>query len=85
MSAAIRTTAAALVVLTAFAAVAHGRELTFDDRVAVQEAIEGAYSHQIAVERSFEEAMPRDLERKFVKYLKQDARSGIYRDAQEFA
>jgi len=43
MSAAIRTTAVALVALTASAAVAHGRELTFDDRVAVQEAIERVY------------------------------------------
>ena len=70
MSATIRTTAVALVVLTASAAVAHGHELTFDDRVAVQEAIERAYySHQIGAERSFEEAVPRDLlERKVVRH-----------------
>ena len=75
MSAAIRTTAVALVALTASAAVAHGRELTFVDRVAAQEAIERVYySHQIGAERSFEEALPRDLlERKVVRYLKQSA------------
>ena len=69
MSAAIRSTAVALVVLTASAAEAQGRELTFADRVAAQEAIERVYySHQIGAERSFEEAVPRErLERKVVK------------------
>ena len=51
------------------------RELTFDDRVRAQEAIERAYlSHQIGNMRSFEEAVPRSLlEKKVRTYLKQSA------------
>ena len=65
----MRTAVVSILALTASTAVAHGRELTFADRVAAQKAIERVYySHQIGVERSFEEAVPRDLlERKVVK------------------
>ena len=67
MSAAIRTTVLALVVLTASAAVVHGRELTFADRVAAQEAIERVYySHQIGATKPFEEAVPRRSEERRV-------------------
>jgi N-acetylneuraminic acid mutarotase len=59
---------ALLTVLTADA-----RELTFEDRVHAQVAIERVfYSHQIGATRPFEEAVPRELlERKVRTYLKQ--------------
>jgi hypothetical protein len=51
------------------------RELTFEERVQAQEAIERVYySHQIGATRPFEEAVPREvLERKVRTYLKQTA------------
>ncbi len=49
------------------------RDLTFEERVAAQEAIERVYySHQIGATRPFEEAVPRAvLEDKVRKYLKE--------------
>jgi len=51
------------------------RDLTFEERVAAQEAIERVYySHQIGTTKPFEEAVPREvLERKVRTYLKQSA------------
>jgi hypothetical protein len=51
------------------------RELTFQERVRAQEAIERVYySHQVGATRPFEEAVPRALlERKVRAYLKQSA------------
>src|SRR5437667_6972079 len=48
------------------------RDLTFEDRVKAQEAIERVYYlHQIGATRPFEEAVPRELlERKVRSYLK---------------
>ena len=62
------------VALTSLAApMAQSRELTFDERVGAQEAIERVYySHQIGATRSFDEVVPREiLERKVRRYLKQ--------------
>jgi hypothetical protein len=55
--------------------VAQSRELTFDDRIAAQEAIERVYySHQIGATEPFEEAMPRAVLRQKVEtYMKQSA------------
>ena len=49
------------------------RQLSFEDRVAAQEAIERVYySHQIDASRPVEEAVPRQmLERKVLEYLRQ--------------
>ena len=54
---------------------AQARDLTFEDRVKAQEAIERVYySHQIGTTRLFEEAVPRFLlEQKVRAYLKQSA------------
>lgn len=51
------------------------RELTFEERVEAQRAIERVYySHQIGATRPFEEAIPREfLENKVRTYLKQSA------------
>src|SRR6267142_437619 len=51
------------------------RDLTFEDRVHAQEAIERVYySHQIGATKPFEEAVPRDfLETKVRTYLGQSA------------
>ncbi len=51
------------------------RELTFEERVRAQEAIDRLYySHQIGVSRPFEEAVPRAiLEKRVRTYLKQSA------------
>ncbi len=51
------------------------RDLTFEERVRAQEAIERVYySHQIGTEKSFEEAVPRSLlESKVRKYLRESA------------
>jgi HYR domain-containing protein len=51
------------------------RDLTFEERVAAQEAIERVYySHQIGATQPFEEAVPREvLESKVRTYLKQSA------------
>src|SRR5262249_2365719 len=56
-------------------AAAQSRQLTFEERVRAQEAIERLnYSHQIGVSQPFEEAFPRSLlERKVTTYLKQSA------------
>jgi hypothetical protein len=52
---------------------AFARDLTFEDRVKAQEAIERVYfSHQIGATKSFEEAVPKaDLEQKVRIYLKE--------------
>ena len=54
---------------------AQARDLTFEERVRAQEAIERVYfAHQIGVTRSFEEVVPRStLEKKVRTYLKQSA------------
>jgi hypothetical protein len=51
------------------------RELSFEDRVAAQQAIERVYySHQIGATRRFDEAVPRALlEQKVRNYLQQSA------------
>ncbi|HZM70421.1 MAG TPA: kelch repeat-containing protein [Candidatus Cryosericum sp.] len=57
------------------AAAAEARELTFEERVRAQEAIERVYyAHQTGATRSFEEAVPRQvLEKKVSTYLRQSA------------
>ena len=62
--------------LLAFAMASAGasaRSLTFEERVAAQEAIERIYySHQIGATQPFEDAVPREvLERKVETYLKE--------------
>src|SRR2546427_8044988 len=57
------------------------RDLTFEDRVKAQEAIERIYySHQIGATKPFEEAVPHELvEKKVRTYLKQSvALEGIW-------
>ena len=56
------------------------RDLTFEDRVAAQEAIERVYySHQIGATKSFEQALPRAvLAARVEKYLKQSAALEVY-------
>ena len=56
-----------------FSSAATARDLTFEDRVKAQQAIERVYySHQIGVTRTFEDAVPRAiLEKKVRTYLKQ--------------
>src|SRR5437867_5007010 len=53
------------------ASASYARDLTFDERVAAQEAIERVYySHQIGATKPFEEAVPRAvLENKVRAYL----------------
>ena len=55
--------------------VTHGRELTFSERVAAQEAIERVYyAHQIGATRPFEDVVTREvLERKVGTYLMHSA------------
>src|SRR3989454_3191835 len=62
-----------LSVLLAPPARAMARDLTFEDRVKAQEAIERVYySHQIGATKPFEEAVPRSVvENKVRTYLKQ--------------
>jgi N-acetylneuraminic acid mutarotase len=73
------TTFRSLVILSALAflgaSASLARELTFEQRVQAQEAIERVYySHQIGATRPFEEAVPRGvLEQKVHTYLKQSA------------
>ena len=64
-----------LLCLTPVRANAPGRSLTFEQRVACQEAIERVYyRHQIGAKTSFEEAVPRRfLEKKVRSYLQQSA------------
>jgi N-acetylneuraminic acid mutarotase len=66
---------AALTIFAVSVCVTHARDLTFEDRVQAQEAIERVYySHQIGATKAFQEAVPRDvLERKVRTYLKQSA------------
>ncbi len=54
---------------------AHTRDLSFEDRVNAQEAIERVYySHQVGATKSFDEAVPQVvLERKVRTYLRQSA------------
>jgi len=54
-------------------AAVEARELTLEERIRAQDAIERVYySHQTGASRPFEEAMPREvLERKVRAYLKQ--------------
>ena len=68
-----RPVIAASLLLVCFSGVVAARELTFEDRVRAQEAIERVYySHQIGATKPFTEAVPRDvLERKVRTYLKQ--------------
>ncbi len=62
-----------LSVLLTYADRAVARDLTFEERVKAQEAIERVYySHQIGTTKSFEQAVPRSvLERKVRTYLKE--------------
>ena len=62
-------------VLLGQGATAQSRQITFEERVRAQEALERLYySHQIGVSRPFEEAIPRSLlEKKVTTYLKQSA------------
>jgi N-acetylneuraminic acid mutarotase len=59
---------------------AHARDLTFEDRVKAQEAIERVYySHQLGATKPFEAAVPRAvLEEKVRKYLQQTAALEVY-------
>ena len=59
---------------------AEARELTFDERVVAQEAIERVYySYQIGTDTLFEHAVSKaTLEQKVVKYLKQSAALETY-------
>ena len=67
--------AALVVIVCVGAPFTHAHRLTFEERVAAQEAIERVYySHQIGATQPFEEAVPRDvLRRKVITYLKQSA------------
>ena len=64
-----------LTILFGVASSTQARDLTFEERVAAQEAIERVYySHQKGATKPFEEAMPRAaLEAKVRNYLKQSA------------
>ena len=64
---------AVLLVPTTSARSAQPRQLTFEDRVRAQEAIERVYySHLICATMPFEKAVPREvLEKKVRTYLKQ--------------
>ncbi|HJQ99080.1 MAG TPA: hypothetical protein VJ826_12280, partial [Candidatus Polarisedimenticolaceae bacterium] len=64
---------AVLLGVLALARVAGAAELTFEDRVRAQEAIERVYySHQIGATKPFEDAIPRSiLEQKVRTYLGQ--------------
>jgi N-acetylneuraminic acid mutarotase len=70
-------TAAAAVLFTAAIGVspARARDLSFEERVKAQEAIERVYySHQIGATKPFEEAVPRSvLEAKVTRYLQRSA------------
>jgi hypothetical protein len=71
-----RDLAVAACVVTAVATLVSttmARDLTFEERVKAQEAIERVYySHQIGATKRFEEAVPRSvLEKKVTTYLKQ--------------
>jgi hypothetical protein len=59
--------------LTAFTGIVGARELSFDERVRAQEAIERVYySHQVGATKTFHEAVPRAMiEQKVRTYLKQ--------------
>jgi len=68
-------TMVAVIVVAAlsFASSASARDLTFEERVKAQEAIERVYySHQLGATKPFEEAVPRAvLEKKVTTYLKE--------------
>src|SRR5258706_10309959 len=70
---ATRIVCASALVFGVCIATAHARDLTFEDRVNAQAAIERVYySHQIGATKPFEEAMPRAvLESKVRTYLKE--------------
>src|SRR6185295_10507020 len=59
---------------------ASARDLTFDERVKAQEAIERVYyAHQTGATKPFEQAVPREvLERKVETYLKQSVALETY-------
>jgi hypothetical protein len=67
------TAAVFLTAANAIGSQAIGRELTFEDRVRAQDAIERVYySHQIGVTKPFEEVVPRAvLEKKVTAYLRE--------------
>jgi N-acetylneuraminic acid mutarotase len=74
----VRLAPVALSVLSTLAspfATAHARELSLEERIRAQEAIERVYySHQIGATKPFEEAVPREvLEKKVRTYLAQSA------------
>ena len=62
-----------LAVVALFVPAAFARDLTFEDRVKAQEAIERVYySHQLGATKPFEEAVPRAvIENKVTTYLKE--------------
>jgi hypothetical protein len=64
---------AAFFALASITFAASTKTLTFEERVAAEEAIERVYyAHQIGATKPFEEAIPRQvLEDKVTKYLKQ--------------
>src|SRR5262245_44879357 len=70
-----RTSLLIPLVLVFVAVPALARDLSFEDRVRAQEALERvAYSHQIGATEPFERAVPREvLERKVLFYLKESA------------
>jgi N-acetylneuraminic acid mutarotase len=69
----VTTTAAAVCTSTA-----NARNLTFEDRVKAQEAIERVYyAHQVGATKPFEEAVPRSvIERKVTTYLNESSALG---------
>ena len=69
-----------LAVLTIGAPAGAARDLTFEDRVSAQEAIERVYyAHQIGATKRFEKAVTRDvLERKVQRYLAQSTALANY-------
>jgi hypothetical protein len=74
----VRRSVAWLAILTGAACAVvetHARELTFDDRVVAQEAIERVrHAHQIGASGTFEAAVPREvLEKQVLTYLEQSA------------
>src|SRR5213594_4281068 len=72
--------AALAAVFCSSASLLQARDLTFEERVHAQEAIERVYySHQIGATKPFEKAVTRrDLEEKVSKYLQETAALDIY-------
>src|SRR4029453_18427976 len=69
----IRALFAGFAAISLLVSIVSARELTFEDRVKAQEAIERVYySHQIGATKPFEQAVPRAvIEKEVTTYLKE--------------